>query len=1036
MVDIAGGATTREFPRGSEWRRWDLQVHTPYSELNNGFGHDFEAYAKALFRAAIARDIHAIGVTDYFSVEGYRRLKALVGDERRLEALLGHEDAAKAQLILLLPNIELRTTPLIVREGRADSRVNLHVLFSEELDVESIEENFLRVLRFKAEAGPGRGDESFALTPGNLEDLGRRLKIQHERFREHTDLYVGMMNAVIPLETLTEALEHQPSRFEDRYLLVLPPDEDLSEVNWDGQGHLTRKLLIQKAQMFFSANPRTREFGLGLRHPSVADFKAEFKSLKPCIHSSDAHDYDHLFQPDGGRQTWIKGDLTFRGLRQLLAEPENRVFIGELPPSLERIRTRPTRVLRRLQIHKVAGSTLAEQWFDTDIELNPELVAIIGKKGSGKSALADALGLLGNTPRYDAFSFLSPRNFRNPQNGKAHHFEASLEWADAGHEGPRRLDRNPDGTGVEKIKYIPQSYLEEICTEVGAGSASRFYHELQQAIFSHVPDVERLGSATLDGLLASLGQEIERAVELTQDELRALNGRMVALEAQLEPEHRRGIEQQLAERERELAAHLEITPIEVVAPDQDATTVEEAARVAGALATARADLAALETQLAALNEEDGSIARKEARATALIDRMGNLKHLVDNELVAAAPDFASVGVEAKDVVTFAIDVAPLTSVANAIRLRRAEIARLLKPDVEGTPARALADLGERTKRLQSELSEPQRLYQVYLAALHDWQTARAAIEGPAEVPGTIAFFHEQLNALDGVPESLTTLKRRRRHLSLEIYRDKQRLRGHYQRYYGPVQDFLQNHPLAASEDFRLTFEASITEEGFQDKFLALINQRRTGPFTGIEDGRTAIAGVLAHVNWASGLSVVRFAESLIASMGTSQGRRITLASQLLQGVSVQDLYDLVFGLGYLKPIYELRWDGRAVDELSPGERGDLLLIFYLLIDRDDIPLVLDQPEENLDNQTIVGTLVPCMRDAKKRRQVIMVTHNPNLAVVCDADQVVCAAIQRDAGNRVIYESGSIENPATNDRIVDILEGTRPAFDQRGARYQG
>ena len=57
MVDIAGGATTREFPRGSEWRRWDLQVHTPYSELNNGFGHDFEAYAKALFRAAIARDI-------------------------------------------------------------------------------------------------------------------------------------------------------------------------------------------------------------------------------------------------------------------------------------------------------------------------------------------------------------------------------------------------------------------------------------------------------------------------------------------------------------------------------------------------------------------------------------------------------------------------------------------------------------------------------------------------------------------------------------------------------------------------------------------------------------------------------------------------------------------------------------------------------------------------------------------------------------------------------------------------------------------
>ncbi len=98
---------------------------------------------------------------------------------------------------------------------------------------------------------------------------------------------------------------------------------------------------------------------------------------------------------------------------------------------------------------------------------------------------------------------------------------------------------------------------------------------------------------------------------------------------------------------------------------------------------------------------------------------------------------------------------------------------------------------------------------------------------------------------------------------------------------------------------------------------------------------------------------------------------------------MQELYDFVYSLGFLSPVYNLQWDGKTLEQLSPGERGNLLLIFYLLVDRDDIPLVIDQPEENLNNQTVYKTLVPCIKDAKQRRQIIMVTHNPNLAVVCE-----------------------------------------------------
>ena len=103
-----------------------------------------------------------------------------------------------------------------------------------------------------------------------------------------------------------------------------------------------------------------------------------------------------------------------------------------------------------------------------------------------------------------------------------------------------------------------------------------------------------------------------------------------------------------------------------------------------------------------------------------------------------------------------------------------------------------------------------------------------------------------------------------------------------------------------------------------------------------------------------------------------------------------------------------------------------MLIFYLLVDTKRNPIVLDQPEENLDNETIVSLLVPVVIAAKKHRQIIMVTHNPNLAVVCDAEQVVHATFDRAGGQKIAYQSGGIEDEDTNLHVVDVLEGTMPS----------
>ncbi len=121
--------------------------------------------------------------------------------------------------------------------------------------------------------------------------------------------------------------------------------------------------------------------------------------------------------------------------------------------------------------------------------------------------------------------------------------------------------------------------------------------------------------------------------------------------------------------------------------------------------------------------------------------------------------------------------------------------------------------------------------------------------------------------------------------------------------------------------------------------------------------------------------------------------------------------------------------------LSPGERGTLLLVFYLLIEKGDTPLIIDQPEGNLDNHTVAKVLVDCIKVARKRRQVFIVTHNPNLAVVCDADQVIHASMDKTNGNAIPYSTGALENPAMGQYVTDVLEGTRWAFGVREKKYE-
>jgi hypothetical protein len=140
---------------------------------------------------------------------------------------------------------------------------------------------------------------------------------------------------------------------------------------------------------------------------------------------------------------------------------------------------------------------------------------------------------------------------------------------------------------------------------------------------------------------------------------------------------------------------------------------------------------------------------------------------------------------------------------------------------------------------------------------------------------------------------------------------------------------------------------------------------------------------------------------------------------------------------YLQVNAEFKYKNKTLEKLSVGQRGTFFVCLKLATDPFGSPFVFDQPEDDLDNEFIMDELVPIFRKIKKYRQVIIATHNANLVVNTDAEQVIVAT---NTEEHIRYLAGGIEDGSIPRKtgiryqICKILEGGRSAFEKRELKY--
>ncbi len=934
--------------RGSEWRKWDLHVHTPESGMANEFSN-WDSYVKALFSKAIKNNIAAIGITDYFTIDGYKKIKEeyLQNDERLFQIFQDTDVIERIKHIKLFPNIEFRIDIPIVKEKNVNgkkqtetSRVNYHIIFSDEISITDIEENFLQEIDFVYEGVPFDTSNTRKLKKTNIECLGEKVKREQPTFRGN-NFEVGCSVAVVSNKQINDILKSHKDIFDGKYLIVVPVDEDLSDIKWESQGHMIRKPIYQESNMFFSSNENTRDFGLGKKHKNVDEFIQEFKSLKPCIHGSDAHAEDKLFQPDNNRYCWIKADPTFEGLKQILYEPEDRVRIQESKPEEKSI----------YHVIDSVNFDIDKKWKGT-IQLNPNLNTIIGGRATGKSTLLKAIA---KKISDDSFKCKddTEKDFL-----KEYIENISISWLD-GQDSENR-----------DIEMLPQGNMYDIARD------TRKLDELIQRIIKdteynkHIENYE----SKKDQCKKSITSDIQN---------------LFSLQKQI-----KDMELSLREKGDKKGIKAEI--------DNLAKRIEELNKGIGVS----------DEELKQFQENKNKITDIEQYVKQFGNDLSILKELKEQSILV--PNYSEKFIDLS------------ADVKNSLNVIFQELKAKIDEEWRNKISNEEATLSEKIQEQRKSLNSIQNseLFKKCKQTEGNNKELNDAEEKLKEENGKLKDFEEIEKQL----EERNKLKKEKiesivsSHISYKT--NIQELVEELKIKHDDVE--IKTTFCFTNTKFRSFLEDRLNQRGFerQNYIKSLVDNYPNETETACREFLCkALNGEIEYKNYNSNQSVViEF-----------------------------------FATNWFDYSFDLTFQNDTFSQMSDGKKAFVVLKLLLEFSNKKCPILIDQPEDSLDNRAIYNDLVTYIRKKKTERQIILVTHNPNIVVGADAENVIVANQHgtdslNEKGMKFQYVNGSLEytkkrpkdydskkdlvltSQGIREHVCEILEGGEKAFQERENKY--
>lgn len=980
-------APTNASAAGSLWHRWDPHLHAPGTLLNDQFNGNWPAFLEKINSSAPS--IRALGVTDYFCIETYRSVK-----ER-------WEKGELPGVSLVFPNVEMR---LDIKTDRK-APINLHLLFSsEDPEHEAQIERILGRLEFESD---GR---VYQCRLDQLEALGRAVNPQ--QMNRQSAIRQGAQQFKVTLDALKRLFNTEQWLRRNCLVAVAGSRNDGTAGLQDDDSYaLMRREIERFANIIFSATPSQREFWLGKRPGADREFiEKTYGNLKPCLHGSDGHSENTTASPSLNRFCWIKGDLRFETLRQAMFEPERRVALGETPPQ--------DGGGMNSAIH--VGVNEARWLTNGSVCLNPGLVAIIGSRGSGKSALVEMIahgaGCSGAS--------LSESSFLSRATEHLSEEAVSLTWASGEITGPvvlRVPNEELDWLGLDRARYLSQKFVERLCS--GIGLAVELRREIERVVFESIEPSQRLQASSFEELVSLVDEPIRQRRADLREQIDAVTAAIVKEDKLIA-----GLKDLRIERLRHVKS------LENARKDLAKLIPKDAAKNAARLATLETALTAAQLHVEGLRRRRNSL--NDLRSEIQVHRETGARVNL-TKLQGRYPDAR---LTAEQWQKFALQYSD-------------EVDTILNRQIaEADEVIDVATNGKQGESVDVATTAPGQWHLKTIEKERDSLKKAVGIDVDQQrrydlLQREISRLENGLSKLDAqIGESEGAGVRRQEHLEdrrivyrtiFETLSDEERILNDL---YAPLKEQLVGGSGALGK-LRFVVERHVDISSWIRSGEKLLDLRKAGPFKG-EGSLKNIVEVELLPSWRTGtpetasLALKKFLETyrsdLVSAMPSSIGPDG-------QKEWIQSIAAWLYNTSHVEMQYSLRYDAVPIEKLSPGTRGIVLLLLYLVLDKSDLrPLIIDQPEENLDPMSVFEELVPHFRNARARRQVIIVTHNANLVVNTDADQVIVASSKHSSDGAlptITYESGSLENNEIREKVCSVLEGGERAFRERAKRYR-
>lgn len=706
-----------------------------------------------------------------------------------------------------------------------------------------------------------------------------------------------------------------------------------------------------------------------------------FKNIRfklPMIICSDNHNIKNY---EIKCNCWIRADPTFEGLRQIIYEPINRVSIGVENPDLYRENC-------------INSITVEKDCFpQKTLPINNGIVSIIGARGSGKTALLDFIALGANVYCKNKANFL---------------FKAQKEIlplsATIDLDGNKISQNfNPDYEYLEhRVKYLSQQFVESLCSE--NGSTERLQMEIERFIFEGIDSIERLETRNFSELKGLLCKSSENTIEANKNKILELNKKISQIY------HMKTVILPTKENEKKDLLN-ELNILKTKLPKLDKT----------AQGNSLLEYEMNNNQKIKLESELKLKYSQIKKFEQIYNEIINFNKVVFDKNYYFKNELLNLGVDDKMLLYFDIQYydSIIKDIFNIIDSKRTEYNKEYGDEIspnEGTYRYLIQKQNILQKRME-EYTENEKYY----------------LETSKRIEQTNIVLVEIDNQINSIKQmDIVKVQKERLELYKQIFEEIKKIKSILESLFLPLVKQLENKKQEKQLGFFVKINANINSWVLRGE--ELIDLRRAKEFRDNESLFHRTKNKLYSI-WED-CDPERI-EKAIDDFTNNEAK--LMREYLLKPSSLVGLADWLFSIDHISISYEMTFNKIPLKLLSPGTKGILLMLLYLGVDKNDTrPLLIDQPEDNLDPESVYNVLVPYFVEAKKRRQIIMVTHNPNLVIATDSDQVIVAdcKTKETSGLPIFtYSGGGLENREIVTKICNILEGGEEAFIKRAQRYR-